>query len=142
MNLSHKVLPIGWKYLVPMRRMKSFVREQLADVRKVDFSGTAGTPIYSWSAARFDSRVVDDELAFRITLLGIPESILDLADYDISERTFKSLQSFLHQCNQPFDSTTPPQIGFISLRIQDDELVFTYKVSKSDNRQLPTTPWW
>ena len=97
MNVSHKVLPAGWAYVIPMRRIKSFAREQTADIRAIEFSGTAGKPAYSWSAAQFDSRVVDDEMVFRIILHGIPEAVLALADCDISAHTFSAWNPF--SCN-------------------------------------------
>ena len=142
MNVSHKVLPAGWAYVIPMRRIKSFAREQTADIRAIEFSGTAGKPVYSWSAARFVSRVVDDEMVFRIILHGIPEAVLALADCDISAHTFSALESFLLQSTQPFDATTPPQIGFVSLREHNEKLEFTYNASNSDKRKLPVIPWW
>jgi hypothetical protein len=146
MNLSHKKLPPHWRYIIPIRRIKELVRDSNADIRSVKYSGTSNKPTdpmpWYWHAARFNSRVVSDELCFQLTFKGIPESILDMADSDLAQQTLDAIEEFLEHRFDHIDATTPPRTASITLDAQNQSLAFGYRDTKSDNRELPVIPWW
>jgi len=146
MNLSHKALPPRWKYLIPLQHVKALVRDSVADIRSVEFEGTANKPTdpmpYYWHAAMFESRVVTDTLCFQLIFSGIPEHVIALANDDLAQQTADAIESFLNQQHNVTDATTPTRIGFVTLDASSEEIVFNYSCKNTSSKQLPAIPWW
>lgn len=143
MRVNLRKLPPHWKYLLTPRQSKALVGEVSAEVRVIEFCGTASKPYFSWTAGRIDAQPSQEHWCYRISVIGLPERIL-LADFETAREFFSdAIQSFiLDRNNEAVMDVTAPVTRWVSYREESGQLKPSVSDKRRDLRDTDRVIWW
>ena len=144
MQVSFRKLPPHWKYLLTLRQAKTLIGDLGADVRVLEFCGTASKPVAfrSWHAGRFDAHPLAGHWCFKVSFDGLPESILDQNVNALCEFALDSLNSFIIERNREAAcDVSTPIARLLSIREESEGLIPSFSDRALDRRSRGRD-WW
>lgn len=132
-----KKLPNGWAFLVSIRQIKDLIRQTGADVRVVEFKGTAHKPREfpqgSYKGVNIDARVDGGRWCYRFRFSGLPEKALPPDRAGLSELILADITDFISRPPvQTLDTTTKPEHRIMFFRFADGNLTPNFSTQKQD----------
>jgi hypothetical protein len=137
-------LPPHWLFVPSKRQVRELLAELDADVRWVEFYGTAyGRGTDRLSIGFVESRLVEGSWCFYLHLWGVRESVAGPVREALAAAALAEIGQYVRTCASapPADVVKPAQL-YLSFRVELGDVHSECRVSTVGKRSFPTGPWW
>jgi hypothetical protein len=139
-----KKLPPHWLYVPSKRRLRDLLAELDADVRRVEFAGTAyGDRTDRLSLGFVESRVIEDGWCFYLHLWGLRESVAGPVREELTVTALAEIGLYVKKCiSEPAACTIKPAQLVLSFRLESGGVQADCRASTGKKTPFSTGSWW
>jgi hypothetical protein len=139
-----KKLPPHWSYIPSKRQVRALLDRLEADVRVVEYHGTAYRPRGKWVCLGFlEARVVERAWCFYFRFWGLPDALAGPVRECLSDSALGEAQCFIGAClaRRPRETIKPRQLH-LSFAVEDGLIRSACRAKVVDRYSYPTGDWW
>jgi hypothetical protein len=143
-RLVVKKLPAGWLFVPSRRQVRQLLADLGADVRLVEFFGTASGGTLDWISLGFvESRVVEGSWRIYLRLWGVREAIIGPVQEELAAMAVAEMRRYIRACagQSPAAVRKPAQMS-LAFRVSGEGIASACRVRAVDRRSFPTPAGW
>lgn len=137
-------LPPHWIYVPSRREVRTLLDRLGADVRAVEYHGTAYRPRATWlHLGLLEARVVEGAWCFYLRFWGLPEALAGPLREGLSDSALGEVQRYIDACLAawPDGSVKPTQLQ-LCFDLEAGLIRSACRVNEVDGYSYRTGEWW
>jgi hypothetical protein len=138
-------LPPHWLFVPSKRQVRDLLAGLDADVRRIEFYGTAyGHSTDRLSIGFVESRVIEGSWWFCLRLWGARESVAGPVREELAAAALAEIEGYIRKCvSAPAADVVKPSQLYLSFRVESGDVHSQCRVSLVGKRSsFPTGSWW